>query len=120
MDRLRYLIGLVTLAIAAAFAWFLFGLLGDEDRSGSFMLRLEFRDVRGLKAGADVRYRGVPVGAVHEVGLSADGEKGVVTIRFADEGARLARLSSRFWIVVPRFSGLTAGATGLETLVRDA
>lgn len=99
---------------------FLFDLLADEDRSGLFTLRLEFRDVRGLKPGADVRYRGVPVGAVRDVGLSGDGEKGLVTILLEDDGARLARQSSRFWVVVPRFSGLTAGATGLETLVRDA
>lgn len=120
MDRLRYLVGLVTLGVAIAGGWFLFDLLAEEDRSGLFALRLEFRDVRGLKPGGDVRYRGVPVGTVRDVGLSADGEKGLVTILLEEDGARLARVSSRFWVVVPRFSGLTAGATGLETLVRDS
>lgn len=120
MDRLRYVVGLLTLAIAVASGLFLFELLADEDRSGLYSLRLEFRDVRGLKPGADVRYRGVHVGTVQDVGLSADGEKGLVTVVLEEDGARLCRLSSRFWVVVPRFGGITAGASGLETLVRDS
>lgn len=120
MDRLRYIVGLLTLAVAVACGIFLFDLLADEDRSGLYSLRLEFKDVRGLKAGADVRYRGVHVGTVGGVGLTADGEKGLVTLILQPDGARLCRLSSRFWVVVPRFGGITSGATGLETLVRDS
>ena len=120
MDRLRQLIGILTLVAAVALGVWFFRLLADDDKSGLFVVRLEFRDVRGLKSGADVRYRGVRVGTVSDVTIGLDGEKGVITVLLQADGARLARQSSRFWIVVPRFGGLTSGATGLDTLVRDA
>ena len=120
MDRLRYLIGLATLVVTAVAAWFLIGLLREDDRAGFFTLQVEFRDVHGLKAGADVKYRGVRAGTVYSVELSEDGEKGIALV-VLDEGVeRFARVNSQFWIVVPRFGGITAGATGLDTLVRDA
>ena len=37
-----------------------------------------------------------------------------------DAGAEHACVNSSFWMVSPRFSGLAAGASGLDTLVRDA
>lgn len=120
MDRIRQLIGVLTLAAAVALGVWFFRLIADEDQSGLFEVRLEFRDVRGLKSGADVRYRGVRLGNVSDVAIGLDGEKGVVTLLLEPDGARLARQSSRFWIVVPRFVGLAGGATGLDTLVRDA
>ncbi len=120
MDRLRYLIGLVTLAVAVGGAAFLLQLLGDEDRSRYFRLNLQFRDVQGLLPGADVKYRGALVGSVHRVTLRDDGRKGVASIRLDPGKEGLARTNSRFWIVTPRFGGLAAGASGLETLVRDA
>jgi paraquat-inducible protein B len=36
------------------------------------------------------------------------------------EAGPLVRYGTRFWIVSPRFLGLTQGATGLDTLIRDA
>ena len=120
MDRIRYLIGLATLAAAGVLGFVLFQLLADENPDGYFPIRLEFADVRGLGPGAEVRYRGVRVGSVREIGLSPDGEKGVVTVLLEAEHAELARVSSMFWVVSPRFGGLTGGATGLDTLVRDS
>ncbi len=120
MDRLRYAIGIATLVVTAVVGWYLFGLLSGDDTAGMFRVQIEFRDVRGLKAGADVRYRGVHVGTVRAVALTPDGEKARVTALLEPSVENLARQSSRFWIVVPRFGGLTDGATGLDTLVRDA
>lgn len=120
MDRIRQLIGIFTLVAAVGIGMWFFRMLSDDDNSGLFEVRLEFRDVRGLKTGADVRYRGVRVGTVSDVGIGLDGEKGVITILLEPDGSRLTRQSSRFWIVVPRFGGITGGATGLDTLVRDA
>lgn len=120
MDRIRQLIGVLTLVAAVGLGIWFFRMISDDDQSGLFEVRLEFRDVRGLKSGADVRYRGVRVGSVSDVAIGLDGEKGVVAILLEPDGSRLARQSSRFWVVVPRFGGLTGGATGLDTLVRDA
>jgi hypothetical protein len=120
MDRIRYLIGLVTLATAGVLGFVLFQLLADENPDGYFPIRLEFADVRGLGPGAEVRFRGVRVGSVREIGLSPDGEKGVITILLESDHAELARVSSMFWVVSPRFGGLAGGATGLDTLVRDS
>jgi hypothetical protein len=120
MERFRYILGVLTLAVVAVAGWLVFGLLGDSERDGAFHVRLEFRDVRGLKPGADVRYRGVRVGTVHEVSATDDGAKATVLLRLADDARTLAAVNSRFWIVSPRFRGLTDGASGLDTLVRDS
>ena len=119
MEQIRYAIGITTLVVVGVIAWFLFGLLAEDDLGGRFQLTLAFEDVRGLRAGADVRYRGVRVGEIHEVRVTTDGEKAAVRV-VLDEGVEsLPCTNSRFWIVSPRFDGLTGGATGLDTLVRD-
>ena len=120
MYRSRYVVGLLTLALAFAGAWFLWGLIGGtEDRPG-LQVRVEFRDARGLRAGADVRYRGVTVGAVRSVAVTEDGSKAFIDLLIDPAAALQACVNSSFWIVSPRFSGLASGATGLDTLVRDA
>lgn len=120
MHRARYLFGLLTLCLAIVGAWFLWSLLGSGDERPGLHLRIEFRDARGLRPGADVRYRGVTVGTVRTVGIARDGGKSVADLLLDPAGAAHARISSSFWIVSPRFSGITSGATGLDTLVRDA
>lgn len=120
MDRARYLIGILTLLLALAGGSFLVNLLSDEDQSLYFRLNVEYRNVEGLLPGADVKYRGVRVGSVRRVALRDDGGKGVAIIALNPGQEHLARTNSRFWIVTPRFGGLASGATGLETLVRDA
>jgi len=120
MTRVRYLVGVATLAAAAVGGYLLFDLLRAPDRSDIFFLRVEFRDVLGLRPAAEVRHRGVPVGTVRRVELRRDGERAVVDLAL-DAGARdLVRYGTRFWIVSPRFLGLTQGASGLDTLIRDA
>lgn len=120
MHRTRYLIGLVALALAILGALALWNTLTSAKEEGGMALRVEFRDARGLRSGADVRYRGVRVGNVRSVQVAADGKKAVVDLVLADAGAEHACVNSSFWIVSPRFSGLAAGASGLDTLVRDA
>jgi hypothetical protein len=44
----------------------------------------------------------------------------VAALMLEPERSALVRTDSRFWIVTPRFFGLTGGASGLETLVRDS
>ncbi|MEC7585038.1 MAG: MlaD family protein [Planctomycetota bacterium] len=120
MYRTRYLVGLLTLAVAVFGAWFLWGLLQNPEDQPGLPIRVEFRDARGLRVGADVRYRGVTVGSVRSVAITEDGTKAFVDLLIESDAATQARVNSTFWVVSPRFSGLTTGATGLDTLVRDA
>lgn len=120
MHRVRYLIGLLTLLLAVAGAVWIVRLLQHLDERPGVPLRVEFREARGLRAGADVRYRGVNVGVVRSIVISPDGSKAVAQLLLDPPGALHACVDSAFWIVTPRFSGLTAGASGLDTLVRDS
>lgn len=119
MQRIRYLIGLVTLALGLIGAIALLRFLDPKEDAAGLLLRVEFRDARGLRPGADVRYRGVPAGSVRSVSIAEDGQKALVELVLDAGGAAHACVNSVFWIVTPRFAGITGGATGLETLVRD-
>jgi hypothetical protein len=120
MHRFRYLIGTLTLIAAVLGAvWMVRVLRSLDDRPGLPLL-VEFRDARGLRAGADVRYRGVTVGTVRSVTIAADGGKAVAALLLDAQGQAQACVNSQFWIVTPRLHGLTGGASGLDTLVRDA
>lgn len=120
MQSLRYLIGSLTLVGAVVGAVWIVRVLRNVDDRPGLPLHVEFRDARGLRAGADVRYRGVTVGTVRSVAVAADGSKAVAQLLLEPQGAAQACVNSSFWIVTPRFVGLAGGATGLDTLVRDA
>jgi len=122
MHRIRYLIGTLTLIAAIAGAIWIVRILRNLDDRPGLAVQIEFRDARGLRAGAGVRYRGVTVGTVRAVSIGADGERAVASVLLDPPGAAQACVNSAFWIVTPRFSGLASGSgvTGLDTLVRDA
>ena len=120
MDRARYLLGLLTLALTIAGGVFLWRLLADRDAGDRFRLSLEWKTMRSLTAGADVRYRGVTIGSVRHVRLAEDGSRGAAELQIEPGYEARCCINSKFWIVAPRFSGLAGGATGLETLIRDA
>ena len=120
MNQARYILGLVTLVVAVLVGWYLVGLLDTEDPEDGFQLQVEFLDLRGLKPGADVKYRGIAVGSVHRTDISKDGKRALVTLVIDEDKSVLVHDSSRFWIVAPRFRGVIEGASGLETLVRNA
>ncbi|MBL9080106.1 MAG: MCE family protein [Planctomycetes bacterium] len=119
MHSLRYLIGSLTLVAAVLGAIWIVRVLDAADDQTGLPLQVEFRDARGLRAGADVRFRGVTVGTVRRVVVSADGDKAVAHLTLEATGAGHACVDSVFWIVTPRVHGL-AGVSGLDTLVRDA
>lgn len=120
MHRIRYLVGSLTLLAAVVGAVWIVRILRNLDDRPGLLLRIEFRDARGLRAGADVRYRGVTVGTVRSVAIAGDGDKATASVLLDPTGAEQACVNSAFWIVTPRFGGITGGASGLDTLVRDA
>jgi hypothetical protein len=120
MHRFRYLIGSLTLVAAVLGAIWIVRVLRHLDERPGLPLQVEFREARGLRAGANVRYRGVNVGVVRQVAISSDGSKAVAHLLLDPPGALHACVNSAFWIVTPRFGGLTDGASGLDTLVRDS
>ena len=80
MHRVRYLIGSLTLLAAVLGAIWVVRLLRNLDDRPGLPLQIEFRDARGLRAGADVRYRGVSVGTVRSVTIAGDGGKSVANV----------------------------------------
>ena len=120
MHRLRYFIGLLTLAGAIVAAIWMVRMLRSIDDKPGLSLSVEFRNARGLRAGTDVRYRGITVGTVRSVAISGDGNKAVAQLLIDPVGSVHACVNSSFLVVTPRFGGLTGGASGLDTLVRDS
>lgn len=120
MDRMRYLVGVITLMVMAAGGYFLFQQLNNQDSADQFRIEVTFLDARGLKVGADLKYRGIQVGSVQDVSIDDDGGRAIVSLRIQKEREGLIHDNSMFWIVTPRFHGISTGVSGLETLVRDA
>ncbi|OEC35607.1 Paraquat-inducible protein B [Pseudomonas cuatrocienegasensis] len=69
----------------------------------------------GLSAGTTIRYRGLEVGKVEQIGLSDDLQSVVLRARLTQAQAQIARAGTRFWVVKPQVS--LTGAANLETLV---
>jgi len=80
------------------------------------LVTLTFREGDGLLPDQTaVRYRGVQIGTVHSVALSADGKCVEVVSRLNRSAAHLACEGSQFWVVRPQISA--AGFQGLQTIV---
>ena len=120
MDRLRYLLGVMTLAVMVVASWFVYGLLEQDDLADLYRIEVVFKDARGLKPGADAKYLGIQVGSVRRIHAGKEGRNAVVVITIDDDNSRFVRDNTSFWIVTPRFHGLSRGVSGLDTLVRDA
>jgi hypothetical protein len=79
------------------------------------MISVQLDSGHGLKAGDDVRYRGIGVGTVDSVSLLPDLKGVVVKARLTSDSENLARSGSRFWVVRPQLH-LTR-IEGIETLI---
>jgi hypothetical protein len=119
MRSLRHILGLATLLGGLLGGWYLWSLLETEDPQ-NLTLTLIFNGVEGLSVGAPIKYRGVPVGEVRAIRLGRSGESAEVLCDFVPSARPTLHVNSKFWIVRPRFLGVTRGASGLETLVKDS
>jgi paraquat-inducible protein B len=88
----------------------------DRMRHTGPTITVTFTDAEGVKPGqTEIRYRGVPIGHVQEIDLSADGRRVVVSAELRRSAATIARDGSVFWIVRPQVG--PASVTGLSTVL---
>ena len=84
-------------ALAALVAAYL--ALGSFREYGP-LITLRFRDGTGIRIEqTEIEYRGVPVGTVKDMELSADHQFVLVKVRLRRSAAAIARQGSEFWIV---------------------
>ncbi len=116
----RTLIGLVTLLVMVAGAWYVIDLVGsgDVDRK-DYRLVLRFTHAHGVPVGGWVLHKGVRVGEVLKVKIAPDDSGVVMETAISGTFRHTLRDSTRFWIVRPRFAGLSKGISGLDTLIKD-
>jgi len=105
-------IWLVPVIAAAATGWLIF----ESFRNAGPLITIQFNDGTEIQANqTTVRYRGVKIGAVRSLKLSADGKQVDVQARLDDWGKNLAREGSIFWVVRPEVGA--GGLRGLDTIV---
>lgn len=84
-------------------------VLGGED------ILIRFADAEGVTQGTAVRYKGVEVGKVEEVGVSDDLSEVVIRADMKDSMDPALNTGTRFWIVNP-----SLGSGGLSNLISGA
>jgi paraquat-inducible protein B len=79
-------------------------------------IAIRFNDASGLRVGqTPVNYRGVQIGEVNGIELSADEKQAVVKVRLRRFAASVAREGTQFWIVRPQVGW--GNVTGLGTVL---
>lgn len=100
-----YLVWLVPLAAAVVAGYLVYSRTQEYGPTITIM----FRDGTGLKPGqSEIRYRGVPVGEVTGLALSADNAYVIVSARLRRDDRDIARTGAVFWVVRPE--------VGIETV----
>lgn len=94
-----------------------FSLFGDRDSAlkPGIVVRIQLDNGEGLSVGAPIRYKGLDVGSVESIELTADYKAVVISARITEGAERVARTGSQFWVVKPQL-GLTRAAN-LETVL---
>ncbi|HEX6005633.1 MAG TPA: MlaD family protein [Burkholderiales bacterium] len=91
-------------------------LVYDHLREWGPQITIRFSDASGVRTGqTQLKYRGIPIGDVSAVELSADQHYANVTVRLRHSAKSIAREGSMFWIVRPQV-GLE-NITGLGTVL---
>lgn len=69
----------------------------------------------GMRPGTPVRFKGLDVGKIESVDLSADMQSVLLSARITQVADRIARAGSQFWVVKPELGLMKT--SNLETLV---
>jgi paraquat-inducible protein B len=115
--RVVWVVPAIALGVAVYLVWQHMRSIGPE-------ISIRFDDAAGLRIGqTPVNYRGVQVGEVIGIGLSADRKQAEVTVRLHRDAAPIASEGAQFWIVRPQLalgnvSGLNTVLSGPEINVR--
>ena len=77
------LVGLIVIAVAAAFLWYAAGVSGDRGRGADYSLEAVFGRVDGISIGADVKIAGIEVGEVTANRLDPETYEATLEMRIA-------------------------------------
>jgi len=105
---LAWLIPIAALLLVGFLFWRAWSMQGMR-------ITVSFTDGHHLRAGDEVRYRGVTVGEVESITLDQDLQGATATISLLRESQHLARQGAQFWIVRPSIG--PSGVSGLDTIV---
>ena len=109
LPNVAWLVPLIAVLVAGWLVW-------DRARERGPEIVISFTDGAGVRVGVTpVKYRGVVIGEVTEVGLSGNHEKARVRVRLQRSAAAIAREGTRFWIVRPQVG--FGNITGLNTVL---
>ncbi|MEW6746168.1 MAG: MlaD family protein [Planctomycetota bacterium] len=117
---LRYLLGLVTLALVTWGLIRIVHVLGRGPDAETFRLYVLFKDARGLRPGTRVLHRGTEVGQVATLALDAEAGRVRTHLNLDRAALPLVRTTTQIWIARPRFGGLTGEVSGLDTLIKES
>ncbi|MCK9799780.1 mammalian cell entry protein [Pseudomonas chlororaphis] len=87
----------------------------EEAAQRGTLISIKVDRADGLRPGTPVRFKGLDVGKIEDVDLSADLQSVMLKARITEVPERIARAGSQFWVVKPEL-GLMKTAN-LETLV---
>lgn len=104
-----WIVPILALAVVGYLVW------SQAMRDRGPMITIVFDDAGGLEPGSEVIHRGVTVGVVREMALTADLQSVSVTAELRPDAAGLAVEGTSFWVVRPEVS--LERIAGLETLV---
>lgn len=106
---LAWLVPLVALLAVGGLIW------AQVARDQGPVITITLGDAAGIEPGAEIMHRGVTVGVVRDVALSADLESVRVSAELRPDASGLAVEGTRFWVVRAQVS--LQRIAGLETLI---
>ncbi len=117
---LRTIVGVITLLVIAFGTWRVLAILEEGPDSQRFPAIVLFKNAHGLRKGSLVRHRGMAIGEVSNLELDAAAGRVRVVVHLDPEAGKLATTTTEFWVVHPRFRGITRGLSGLDTLIKES